>query len=195
MCSTVRAKVGAIQVAEPNRVRAADLVAVTGPDAAAGGADVLAVGGALVERFVLGEVPGKDHVGPVADPQILVGHVALAAGRELVELFDHAGRIEHHAAGDHAGDARREDAARQQRELVDLVADDDRVPGVRPALVADDEIVLAWSAGRRSCPWLRHPIADRLRKFQARKGPHGGARGQAPAGKAIKRHASLTDRF
>ena len=72
-------------------MRAADLVAVAGPDAAAGGADVLAVGRALVERPVLGEVPGEDHVGPVADPQILVGHVALAAGGQLVEFLDHAG--------------------------------------------------------------------------------------------------------
>ena len=31
----------------------------------------------------------------------------------------------------------------KQRELVDLVAHDDRVAGVRPALVANDEIVLA----------------------------------------------------
>ena len=30
----------------------------------------------------------------------------------------------------------------KQRELVDLVADDDGVPGVRAALIADDEIVL-----------------------------------------------------
>ena len=68
---------------------------------------------------------------------------AHAAGRELVELLDHAGRIEHHAAGDDARHAGRQNAAGQQRKLVDLVADDDRVPGVRAALIANDEVVLA----------------------------------------------------
>ncbi len=43
---------------------------------------------------------------------------------------------------DDARDAGRENAAGQQRELVDLVADDDGMPGVRAALVADDEVVL-----------------------------------------------------
>ena len=143
MCSTCARKSGRYRSPSRIGVRPADLVAVTGPDAAAGRADVLAVGRALVERPVFGEVPGKDHVGPVADPQVLVGHVALAAAGQLVELLDHAGRVEHDAAGDHARDAGRQDAAGQQRELVDLVADDDRVPGVRPALIADDEIVLA----------------------------------------------------
>ncbi len=110
---------------------------------------------------VLGKMPGKDHVGPVADPQILRGDVSHAASGELVELFDQASRVEHDAAGDHAGDAGRENAAGKQRELVDLIADDDRVAGVGAALVADDEIMLAWSGGRRFCPWLRRPIADR----------------------------------
>ena len=121
-------------------MRAADLVAIARADAAAGGADVLAIGGAFVERAILGKVPGKDHVRPIADSQIL--GVAGPALGEFIELFDHAGRVEDHAGGDHACNAGRENAAGEQRELVDLVADDDRVPGVRPALIADDEIVL-----------------------------------------------------
>ena len=90
---------------------------------------------------VLGKVPGEDHVGPVADPQIL--DVADAALRQFVELLDHPGRIQHDAAGDDARDAGRQNAAGQQRELVNLVADDDGVPGVRAALIANDEVVLA----------------------------------------------------
>ena len=69
--------------------------------------------------------------------------MAGAAFGKLIELLDHARRIDHHARADDAGDARRQDAAGQQRELVDLVADDDRVPGVCAALIADDEVVLA----------------------------------------------------
>ena len=114
----LRAERRAIEVAQADGVRAADLVAIAGADAAAGGADVLAVGRALVERAVLGEVPGEDHVRPVADSQI-VGVAGTAFG-ELIELLDHAGRIHDDARGDDARDARREDAAGQQRELVDL---------------------------------------------------------------------------
>ena len=141
MCSTCARKLGPIQVAQAHGVRAADLVAVTGADAAAGGADVLAVGRALVERRSSAKCQGK-----ITWARSLIRRVlahACAARGQLVELLDHAGRIEHHAAGDDAGHAGRENAAGQQRELVDLVADDDGVPGVRPALIADDEVVLA----------------------------------------------------
>ena len=141
MCSTCARNVGAIHVAEPHGVRSADLVAIAGADAAAGRADVLAVRRALVERAVLGEMPRENHIEPVADPQIV--RMARAALGQLVELLDHAGRIQHDARGDDARDAGRENAAGQQRKLVNLVADDDGVAGVRPALVADDEVMLA----------------------------------------------------
>ena len=161
MCSTCSRKVGAVQVAEANGVRAADLVAVAGPDAAAGGADVLAVGGVLVERPIFGEVPGEDHVGAVAEQQVLVARRPCRGAASSSSSSITRGRVEDDAAGDDAGDAGRQNAAGEQRELVDLVADDDRVAGVRAALIADDDVVLAGSAGRRSCPWLRRPIADR----------------------------------
>ena len=122
-------------------MRAADFVAIAGADAAARRADVLAIRRALVECAVLGKVPGKNHVGPIADAEII--GMAGAAFGQLVEFLDHAGRIDHDARGDDACDAGREDAARQQRKLIDLVADDDGVPGVRAALIADDEVVLA----------------------------------------------------
>ena len=55
----LRAEGWAIEVAEPDGVRAADFIAIAGADAAAGGADVFAVGRVLIECAVLGEVPGK----------------------------------------------------------------------------------------------------------------------------------------
>jgi hypothetical protein len=79
-------------------------------------------------------------VSAVADPQV-VGETGAALG-EVVELLDHAGRIEHHARRNHAGDARRENPAGKQRELIHLVAHDDGMPRVRAALITDDEIVL-----------------------------------------------------
>src|SRR4051812_48506476 len=60
------AECGTVQVAEAHSVRAADLVPVTGADAAAGRADVLAVRRVLVERAVLSEVPGENYMRPVA---------------------------------------------------------------------------------------------------------------------------------
>ena len=62
-------------------MRAADLVAIAGADAAHRGADRLAAGEASVHRAVFGDVPRKDHVGPIADHQILAA--CDAAGREL----------------------------------------------------------------------------------------------------------------
>src|SRR5688572_7614031 len=76
----------AIEIAEPNGVRPADLVAVAGTNAAARGADVFAVGRVLVERSILGKVPGENHMGAIADPQIL--RIADTALGKLIELFD-----------------------------------------------------------------------------------------------------------
>ena len=42
-------------------------------------------------------------------------------------------------------------------DLERLAVDDDRVPGVRPALVAADEVGVLGRAGRRSCPCPRRP--------------------------------------
>ena len=130
MCSTCARKRRAIQVAQPDRVRAADLVAIARADAAPRGADVFAVRRVFVECPIFGKVPGKDHVSAIADAQIV--RVPGAALGQLVELLDHTGRIDHHARADDARHAGRKNAAGQQRQLVDLVADDDGVAGVAP---------------------------------------------------------------
>src|SRR6185295_8297357 len=134
------AKTAAIHVTQPHGERTVDLVAIAGADAAHRGADVLAARAALVERAVLGNVPGKNHVGPIAEHQVVAD--LDAAGREIVDLLEDAGRIEHHAAGHHALHARRKNAAGDQRKLVSLAAGDDGMPGVAAALVADDDLVL-----------------------------------------------------
>ncbi len=84
-----------------------------------------------------------------------------AAAGQAVDLGQEAGRVEHHAAGDHALDLRAEDAAGDQRELVGLAAGDDRVARRWPRPDSGRRCRAARSAGRRSCPWLRRPTADR----------------------------------
>ena len=140
ICSIRSRKSRAVHVAQPDGQRAADLVAVARPDAAHRGADRLAAGTLLVQQPVLLDVPGEDHVGPVADHQVLAD--LDAAGDQAVDLGQQAGRVEHHAAGDDALHLGPEDAAGDQRELERLAAGHDGVPGVGPALVADDDLVL-----------------------------------------------------
>ncbi len=79
-------------------------------------------------------------MGPVADHQVLAD--LDAAGHKAVDLGDEARRVDDHAAGDHALDLGAEDAAGDQRELVGLAAGDDRMAGVGPALIADDNLML-----------------------------------------------------
>ena len=96
---------------------------------------------ARVQRAIFGDVPGKDHVGPIAEHQVVADlDAARAPGRRSPA---DAGRVEHHAAGDDALHAGREDAAGNERELVGLAAGDDGVAGVGAALIADDDVVLA----------------------------------------------------
>ena len=100
MCSIRCAEDVAVQVAQAHGERAAHLVAIAGADAAHRGADVLAAGAAFVEQPVFGDVPGKDHVGPIAEHQV---RADLDAARDqAVDLLQNAGRVEHHAAGDDA---------------------------------------------------------------------------------------------
>src|SRR5439155_14233637 len=61
------------------------------------------------------------------------------AGFELVEFPDQHLRVDHAAAADHRRFAR-DDTARRLPDLVRLAVDDDRVPGIGPALVAADHI-------------------------------------------------------
>ena len=63
---------------------------------------------------------------------------ALAA--QLLDLGDQRPGVEHHAVADDAELARPHDPRRQQRQLVDGAVDDQRVPGVVPALEAGDDV-------------------------------------------------------
>jgi hypothetical protein len=56
------------------------------------------------------------------------------------DLLDQRPGVEHHAVADHRELARPHDARGQQRELVDLAVDDQRVPGIVAALEARDHV-------------------------------------------------------
>ncbi len=115
-----------------------DLVLVGRADAAAGGADL---GRArrlladavevLVERQDQRRVLGDHQVGR-RDGDALAG--------ELLDLGEQRPRVEHDAVADDAELAGAHDARGQQRQLVDLAVDDQRVAGVVPALEAHDDV-------------------------------------------------------
>ena len=65
--------------------------------------------------------------------------VDVAAALEVVELVDHDLRVDD-AAGADRGRLAGDDPRRDLADLVRLAVDDDRVPRVRPALVAADEV-------------------------------------------------------
>ena len=72
-------------------------------------------------------------------PETTTTDGSMPARLELVELVEQHLRVDDAARADHrrlAGD----DAARRLADLERLAADDDRVPGVRAALVAADDI-------------------------------------------------------
>ena len=130
---------GVEQLADADGEAAADLVLVARPDAAAGRADGPAVAGALDDPLFF-HVVREDDVGVVADLE--VGPDWHVGFEELVDLFEQPRRVDHDAVADHRRDPRLQDARRQQRELESAAAPDDRVPGVGPAVVADDEVVV-----------------------------------------------------
>ena len=110
-----------------------DLVAVGRADAAAGRADPRAAQvpfGHLVQRPVV----RRDQVRVGRDQELGAVH---AAGGQAVDLVQQHLRVDHHAVADHRDDVRRQHPGRQQVQGVALVADDDRVAGVVPALVPD----------------------------------------------------------
>ncbi len=98
-------------------------------------------------------------MGPIADDQILAARDP--AGHQLIDLAQQALRIDDDAAGDDAQDARRENAAGDKRKLVSLPRRDDRMPGIRPALIADDHVMLLGRADRRVFLLPRLPTANR----------------------------------
>ena len=115
---------------EPHR-----LVGVAGADAASRRADRELAEAALA-RLVDREMPRHDQVRVARDVDLVGG---VAAPLELVELGDQHLRVDDAAVADHARLAA-DDSARQRADLVRLVADHDRVAGVRPALVAADDV-------------------------------------------------------
>ena len=78
-------------------------------------------------------------MGPRADHEIL-GNLN-AAGDEALDFLQQGGRIDDHAGRDDALHLGPKNAAGDQRKLERLPAHDDGVPGVGPALVANDDIV------------------------------------------------------
>ena len=111
------------------------LVGVAGADAAARRAD-LELAEPPLGRLVDRDVPRHDQVRVAGEHD---DRRVDAARLELVELGDQHLRVDDAAGADH-GDLARDHAARRLPDLERLVADDDRVPGVRPALVAADHI-------------------------------------------------------
>ena len=114
------------------------LVGVGGADAAAGRAD-LELPEPPLTRLVERQVPGHDHVGVAGQPDEVGGDPARL---EALELLDEHARVDHAAGADHAFLAP-EDPRGHVAELEGLAAGDDRVPGVRAAVVAADEIRVA----------------------------------------------------
>ena len=110
-----------------------DLVGVGRADAAAGGADPRAAQVPLGD-LVQGPVVRRDQVRVGRDQQLGAVH---AAGRQAVDLVQQDLRVDHHAVADHRDDVRRQHPGGEQVQGVALVADDDRVAGVVPALVSD----------------------------------------------------------
>src|SRR5207248_6011024 len=111
------------------------LVGVAGADAALRGAD-REVAEPPLARLVDREVPRHDQVG-VAREVDLVGW--MASSFELVELGDQHLGIDDATVADDTRLAA-DDPARQGPDLVRLVTDDDRVAGVRAALIAADDV-------------------------------------------------------
>ena len=123
------------QVLHPD-ADARGLVGVGRADAPLGGAELVLAEEALdgpVELLVV----RHDQVGVAREPHPTGVDPARL---EHVELGEEDGRVDDHAVADDGGDARVEDPARHELQLQHLLAVDDRVPGVVPALVAHDHV-------------------------------------------------------
>ncbi len=114
------------------------LVGVGRPDALQRRADLVVAAHGLGDR-VVGLVPREDQVGAARHPQIATRD---APRLEHVDLVEQGRQIDDHTVGDHRYDVLVQHTARHELEGVTLVADDDGVPGVVPALVAHDVRVL-----------------------------------------------------
>ena len=132
------------------------LVLVSGPDAAPGRADGEAGPAASRPPRPGHHVVRHDQVGVAPDAQPVQRDAALL---ERVELQgqERTGGWTDRAVADHAEGVGVEDPRGDQVQLVDLIAGDDRVPGVVAPLVARGPRRCARPAGPPPCPCPRRP--------------------------------------
>ena len=184
MCS-IRSRESRSRYRSPRRigVRAADLVAVAGADAALRGADVLAVGACSCRALVSSAMcQGKItwarslsiRFSPTLTPRAARPSIS---SRMLAGLSTTPPVTTHCTPGV-------QDAAGDERELVGLAAGDDRVAGVGPALIANDDVVLLGQQVDDLALGLVAPLQTDDASTRHGTGPHDGARADAPAGKA-----------
>src|SRR5256885_14284313 len=126
-----------LQVSDPEAY-AADLVGVGGADAAPGGAEAV-IASHLFFELVEEGVVAHDHVGALADDEVLGLDAALS---ELGDLFEEDDRVDDDAVADDAGAVGIENAARDELEFELAVLGDDGVARVVAALGADDHVGL-----------------------------------------------------
>jgi hypothetical protein len=153
---------------EPGR-----LVGVRGPDPAPRRPD-LQLPEPPLARAVDRDVPRHDQVRVARDPQRRGGD---AAGLEPVDLLQQHLRVDDAAGAEHARLAG-EDPGGKVAELERLAVDDDRVPGVRPALVAADDVAVL----REQVDDLALPLVAPLRADDHGRG-HGGILPDAAGGR------------
>ena len=124
------------EVADADRA-APDLVLIGRADAAPRRADLARAAGVLAQRVEVA-VDGQDQGAGLGDHQH-VGRDDHALRGQFLDLGLQRPRVEHNAIAD---DRRRaaDDPRWQQRKLIDLLADHQRVAGVVAALVAHDHV-------------------------------------------------------
>ena len=160
---------------------AADLVLIGRADAATGGADLAGARRVLTQAVEVA-VERQDQRAGLGDLQVCRGDLD-ALPLELGDLVTEMPGIQHHAIADHRQRATH-DARRQQRELVDLFADDQRVAGIMSALETGDDIGA-----------LRQPVDDLALAFVTPLGAdHGNiCHGYTPPPAARTGHALRRD--
>ena len=110
------------------------------PPSGADGAGARASRKKLLQRAVECLVIRHDHVGAAGDLEIVTD--LDVPGSEAVDLIKQLGRIDHHAVGDDAGAAGKEDARRNEVQRVSLIAHHDGVAGIGATVVSDDEVMI-----------------------------------------------------
>src|SRR5207245_3848545 len=116
----------------------ADLVLITGADAAAGGA--YSIFRALLAQPFFFQVVGEDHMSVITDDEVVAD--VDAGFPQVLDFFKKSRRVDDHAVGDHRSNIRPKHAGGEKREFERLAVADDGVAGVGPAVVANDDIVL-----------------------------------------------------